>query len=88
MPVAVNADDANMVGSTFHNVNMSGVSIEHVNLSKAKLRHVTLADSQFSDVDMSNVVMVGCNVQGMTIDGAPVADLLAAYRTRKGVTND
>ena len=78
--VVVNADDANMVGSTFHSVNMSGVSIEDVNLSNAKLRNVTLAASQFNDVAMSNVVMAGRHVEGMAIDGMQVKDLIAARR--------
>ena len=80
MPVAVNADNANMVGSIFHNVNLTGVSLEDVNMSKAKLRHITFAGAQFHDVDMSEVEMTACQDEKMIIDGVPVKDLIAAYR--------
>jgi uncharacterized protein YjbI with pentapeptide repeats len=39
-----------------------------------------LCDSTFKKVDLSNVKIIDCNVQGMTIDGVLVTDLLAAYK--------
>jgi len=42
-----------------------------------------LCDSTFRKVDMSNVKIVDCNIQGMTIDGVPVADLLAEHRKKR-----
>jgi uncharacterized protein YjbI with pentapeptide repeats len=39
-----------------------------------------LCDSTFRKVDMSNVRIVNCNIEGMTIDGVQVADLLAKHR--------
>ena len=83
MSVPINADDANMVGSVFHNVNMTGVSFGDVNMSKARLRHITFAGSQFSDVDLSNVVLTGCKVDSMVVDGIQMKDLIAAYRKGK-----
>jgi uncharacterized protein YjbI with pentapeptide repeats len=43
-----------------------------------------LCDSTFRKVDMSNVKIIGCNIQGMTIDGVLVADLLEAHRKKSG----
>jgi uncharacterized protein YjbI with pentapeptide repeats len=40
-------------------------------------------DSTFRKVDMSNVRILECDTTGMTIDGIPVADMMAAYRERK-----
>ena len=42
-----------------------------------------LCDSTFRKVDMSNVKIIDCNIEGMTIDGVPVADLLAEHRKNR-----
>ena len=39
-----------------------------------------LCDSTFKKVDLSNVKIIDCNVDGMTIDGVLVTDLIAAYK--------
>jgi uncharacterized protein YjbI with pentapeptide repeats len=39
-----------------------------------------LCDSTFRKVDMSNVRIIDCQIQGMTIDGILVTDLLDAYK--------
>ena len=43
-----------------------------------------LCDSLFRRVDLSNVQIIDCNVDGMTIDGELVTELLHAYRKRNG----
>ena len=43
-----------------------------------------LCDSTFRKVDMSNVKIIDCNIEGMTIDGVLVADLLAEHRKKHG----
>ena len=40
----------------------------------------TLCDSTFKKVDLSNVKILDCNMEGMTIDGVLVTDLIAAYK--------
>ena len=42
-----------------------------------------LCDSTFRKVDLSNVRIEDCDLKGMTIDGIPVTDLIAAYRQRE-----
>ena len=42
-----------------------------------------LNDSTFRKVDMSNVQIIDCNIEGMRIDGILVADMLAAYREER-----
>jgi len=39
-----------------------------------------LCDGTFRKVDLSNVQIKDCNTDGMTIDGIPVADMMAAYK--------
>ncbi len=43
-----------------------------------------LCDSTFRKVDMSNVKIIDCNIQGMTIDGMLVTDLLKEHKGRNG----
>lgn len=43
-----------------------------------------LCDSTFQKVDMSNVKIIDCNIEGMTIDGIGVTDMIKAYRKLKG----
>jgi len=42
-----------------------------------------LCDSTFRDMDMSGVKIIDCNLDGMTIDGVPVADMLRLWNSRK-----
>ncbi len=44
---------------------------------------MTLCDSTFRNVDLSNVRMIECNTSGMTIDGIPVAEMIAAYHRQE-----
>jgi uncharacterized protein YjbI with pentapeptide repeats len=43
-----------------------------------------LCDSVFCRMDMSNVKVIDCNIQGMTIDGVLVTDLLKEYKQSNG----
>lgn len=49
----------------------------------ATFEEMMLCNSTFRKVDMSNVRIVECNTDGMTIDGIQVTDMMAAYRERK-----
>jgi uncharacterized protein YjbI with pentapeptide repeats len=42
-----------------------------------------LCNSTFNRVDLSNVKILDCNLQGMTIDGILVSDMLETYRIAK-----
>jgi uncharacterized protein YjbI with pentapeptide repeats len=44
----------------------------------------TLCDSVFRKVDLSNVRIIDCNLEGMTIDGVLVTDLLKAHQQLAG----
>jgi uncharacterized protein YjbI with pentapeptide repeats len=43
----------------------------------------TLCDSIFHRMDLTNVKIAECNIEGMTIDGIPVADAINAWKIRK-----
>ncbi|HUK83862.1 MAG TPA: pentapeptide repeat-containing protein [Verrucomicrobiae bacterium] len=42
-----------------------------------------LCDSTFKKVDLSHVKIIDCDVEGMTIDGVLVTDLIAAYKNQR-----
>ena len=42
-----------------------------------------LCDSTFTKVDLSNVKILDCNIEGMTIDGVLVTEMIAAYKKQK-----
>ena len=76
-------------------VQIGGATFKHVGPppdkdgKQARQRPVTfeeamLCDSTFRKVDMSNVKIIDCNIQGVTIDGVLVTDLLKEYKTRNG----
>ena len=42
-----------------------------------------LCDSTFTKVDLSNVKIIDCNMEGMSIDGVLVTEMIAAYKKQK-----
>ena len=44
-----------------------------------------LCDSVFRKVDLSNVQIIDCNIEGMTIDGVLVSEMIAAYEKSERV---
>ena len=47
-----------------------------------QFEEMMLNDSTFRKVDLSNVKIIDCNTEGMTIDGIPVQDMLDAYHNK------
>jgi len=76
-------------------VQMGGATFKHVGPPPGKDGHqerqrpvtfeeAMLCDSIFRKVDMSNVKIIDCNIQGMTIDGVLLTDLLMEYKEKYG----
>ena len=85
--------DINLSDLDLSAVNLGGAHFKHIGPApdkegkQAKQKAITfeeamLCDSTFKKVDMTNVKIVECNIEGMTIDGILVTDLIAAYKTR------
>ena len=112
------AENANLAGSTFHDVNLSDAVFDDVNMSRVRFHNINLSDIDVSAVqmggahfkhfglppgsrgkqrpitfeegdlagstiarcDLSNLRIEECQLEGMTIDGIAVTELLAAYR--------
>jgi uncharacterized protein YjbI with pentapeptide repeats len=86
--------DINLSDLNLSAANLGGAKFKHIGPApdkdgrQARQRPVSfeeamLCDSTFTKVDLSNVKIVECNVEGMTIDGVLVTDLIAAYKNQK-----
>ncbi|NKB71642.1 MAG: sigma-70 family RNA polymerase sigma factor [Candidatus Latescibacteria bacterium] len=71
--------DAAMLDTVFDNVNMQQAKYHNINLSKSHFEDINLSGSNFTKIDFSNVDLVDCQVQGMTINGILVSTLLEKY---------
>lgn len=86
--------DINLSDVSISAANLGGAQFRHLGPApdpsgkQARQRPVTfeeaqLCDSTFTKVDLSNVKIVNCTIEGMTIDGVLVTDLLAAYKNAR-----
>ncbi len=86
--------DINLTESTFSAVDLDGALFTHIgpptpepwNTSMGcaiRFEEAALTGSSFVRVNLGNVRLVDCLVEGMTIDGIPVTELIAAYRAQK-----
>jgi uncharacterized protein YjbI with pentapeptide repeats len=74
-------DDVNMSGSDFRNVNLSGASFDDINMSGWRIHNANLSGLRVTKANLAGVTIgADCRLDGMTIDGIAVVDLLAAYR--------
>jgi uncharacterized protein YjbI with pentapeptide repeats len=83
--------DINFSDVTFEAAQIGGTKFRHIGPPpdkqgrQARQRPVSfeqmqLCDSTFRNVDLSNVQIMNCNLDGMTIDGIEVTEMLEAYR--------
>jgi uncharacterized protein YjbI with pentapeptide repeats len=83
--------DINLSDISISAANLGGAHFKHLgpppdqNGKQEKQKAVTfeeaqLCDSTFKKVDLSNVKIIDCNIDGMSIDGVLVTDLIAAYK--------
>ena len=84
--------DINFSGVTFTAAQIGGTTFRHIgppDESREQQRPVTfeegvLRDSVFRKIDLTNVKLIDCNTDGMTIDGVSVSELLEMYKQKKG----
>jgi uncharacterized protein YjbI with pentapeptide repeats len=86
--------DINLSDISISAANLGGAHFKHLgpapdqNGKQERQKAITfeeaqLCDSTFKKVDLSNVKIIDCNLDGMTIDGVLVTDLIAAYKKAK-----
>jgi uncharacterized protein YjbI with pentapeptide repeats len=74
-------DDVNISGCDFRNINMSGCAFDDVNMSGWRIRNVNLTGLQVEHANLAGAsIEKAHHLEGMTIEGVSVADLLAFWR--------
>ena len=79
------ADNADLSGSTFHDVNLADAAFDDINLSRAAFSDVNLTRATFRNINFDSVEINDCALGGMRIDGILVQDALAEYRRNHAV---
>ncbi|MGA3048527.1 MAG: pentapeptide repeat-containing protein [Terracidiphilus sp.] len=72
--------DVNLSSATFTDVNLAGATIENADLSRWRVRNVNLSKLHINTADLRHAVIEDSLLDGMTINGIAVAELLAAHR--------
>jgi len=75
-------EDVCISDSQFINVAMQRVAFDDVALAGASFHNINLSGASFDDVNLSGVRITNACVEGMTIFGIPVTELLAAHRAQ------
>ena len=69
-----------MASVEFDDVNMQDVSFNNINMQLATINYVNLKGSRISDCHLVDVEITGGEIDGMTIHGILVTDMMEAYR--------
>jgi uncharacterized protein YjbI with pentapeptide repeats len=75
--------DVGLGDAVFDNVFLGNAQFNNVCMTKARLHDVNLSDGRIEHVNLARVSITDCHLDGMTIDGIPVTELLAAYNRPK-----
>jgi len=76
--------DTNLSEAAFTDINLEGARFSDINLSKAAFDDINLSHTTIRHANLSHVAITEACYEGMTIDGIPVTDLLAAWRGKDG----
>ena len=74
---------SNMSGDYFEEVGLSGAAFERSNMSGAAFDEVNLSGAAFEGCDFSRAAISDCKLDGMTIDGFNVLELIEFYKNHK-----
>ena len=73
-------DDVNLQGTLFNNINLSESTFTDINLTGTQVENVNASNVTFHCVKFEGAAIDRCLLDGMTIDGVLVTDLIAAYK--------
>ncbi|WP_051507382.1 GNAT family N-acetyltransferase [Saccharibacillus sacchari] len=75
--------DCNLSYSALQNVRLSEASLTNVSLKNAEVHGSDWRGMSVHSTDLSNASFAGCKYAGMSIEGIPVLELLALYRSTR-----
>lgn len=73
-------DNVNLSGATFNNINLSGAAFTDANMKNTTYGGLTMQGAKFGCVDLRDVQIANCNIEGMTVDGISIAELIEAAK--------
>ena len=79
-------DDSDLSSAVFNDVNLAGATFDNVNLKGSKFHNIDLSGTSFDYLNMRDVEVTRADLTGMTIDGIPVSEFIAAYREKHGIS--
>ena len=75
--------DERLIGAQFKTCAMAEAKFDDVDLARAKFNDVNLQGANFDNINMSNVVITDAKIDGLTIFGWDIAELIRDARKRK-----
>ncbi|NRA64253.1 MAG: pentapeptide repeat-containing protein [Pseudobacteriovorax sp.] len=78
------ADDSNLTSSKFSDCFLKEVQFKDSNFLSSSFEECAFKNTQFKKVDLSGVSISDCNLQGMTIEGIAITELIEAYKAKLG----
>ncbi|MHC1762969.1 MAG: pentapeptide repeat-containing protein [Verrucomicrobiia bacterium] len=86
--------NVNLSNAVISAAQMGGASFKHIGppldsegvqtrQRPVRFEEMMLCDSTFRKVDLSNVRITDCDLTGATIEGIPVTDMLASYKSQR-----
>jgi uncharacterized protein YjbI with pentapeptide repeats len=73
-------NDANLSGTSFNQINFSGAKFNDSNMTGWHVNDVNMSGSQFQNINLSGVTFSNCRMSGVELDGAPLEEMMAAYK--------
>lgn len=73
-------DSVNMVRSKFFDVGMSGTVLKCVDMDRSDMDGVGMINAIITNSDLTDVTIRGCKINGMTVDGYDVLELIKFYK--------
>jgi len=75
--------DQRLIGASFKTCAMADAKFDDVDLSRARLSDINLQGATFDNVNMSNVAITDAKIDGLTIFGWDIAQLIRNALKRK-----
>jgi DNA-binding MarR family transcriptional regulator/catechol 2,3-dioxygenase-like lactoylglutathione lyase family enzyme len=75
--------DRDLSAAAYTNVKLENAVFNNVNLKQAAFRDINLSGATFANVNMTNVAIRDARLDGMTVHGIPVSELLRTYHERQ-----
>jgi uncharacterized protein YjbI with pentapeptide repeats len=76
----LDANDVNLSGSVFENVNLSEAAFHDINFSGATIEAANMTGMRLTHVNLRDAAIIANHIDGMTINGMPVVEMIAAYK--------